>query len=218
MIVRCCNGNCEFGLQVHVTVMRRIATSAGLSFAIPRLRSTSLRVSAFRPLRPRAVVIAHQVQHAVNHVQQQFVVRRPTVVAARLRRAVSAPTITSPSRPSLVVQQKTQHVGRAAVAEILPVEPGDRGVVDHGHADPGLAHAGLAEHRSHGPPQQPPVQRQMVCWLAIWMAMAGRLLHAVAGPKEITRTDRTDPSDLPSLMRSVVRDISAVHDRLRRPT
>ena len=67
-----------------------------------------------------AVVVAYQVQRAVNHVQQQFVGRPASRICSAVRMAVSALAIISPSsRSALALQQKAEHVGRIIVLEKL---------------------------------------------------------------------------------------------------
>ena len=131
-------------------------------------------------------------------VQQQLVVRRPTILRRSPQSRLGADDHFALQAVALV-EHETQHVGRAAMAEIPPVEPGDRLVVDHGHADPGL--------------RTPASRSTLRTALRNSRRSNGRWVCSSAISIVISMATADG-----CFMRNVDRDTSAVHDRSRPPT
>ena len=101
---------------------------AKLDAELARYRRSAARIAA-RASR-RVVVVAHQVQRAVNHVQQQLVVGGPAELAAASWRAVSADDHLALEPVAVALQHEAEHVGRIVVGQILAIERVNRRIVD----------------------------------------------------------------------------------------
>jgi len=98
----------------------------------------------------RRVVEADQVQGAVNHVQQQFVLGLPAVPRGGQRGRLRTDD-DFPFQPIVAaLEDETQHVGRFVNTEILLVQSGDGGIVDQRDADFGVGNRGFAKDGAHG--------------------------------------------------------------------
>ena len=80
------------------------------------------------------VEIARQVECAVDHVEQQFIVGRPARFEGVLPRRVDADDDLPFQPRRIVFQREAEHVGRIVVGEELPIELVDRLVIDDGDA------------------------------------------------------------------------------------
>ena len=116
----------------------------------------------------RLVVVAAQVQEAVDDVEGQFSLN---IVAAFLRlglRHLGADDQLAgqPVRAGLA-EREAQHVGRLVVIEVALVEPVDRGIVDEGEADLGVVDAFTLRARPGPSPASAAVHLDDSCGLAI---------------------------------------------------
>ena len=119
-----------------VTVVEPTAGAASIrlsriSVASPRLQENAVsRLAHFAREAAIKIVVADQMQRAVDDVQQQLVGRPANRIAPPMRMAVSALAITSPSIPSLSSSKKAEHVGRFVVIQKPAIEIVNRRIVD----------------------------------------------------------------------------------------
>src|SRR6185437_7262835 len=152
------------------TPLRRVLQSERLCG--PRGRQTkfgqtaALLVSHLRTGFRRQIIIADQVQRAVDHVKQQFVLRGPTELRGGRGGRLGAGDDFAFYVAFPLFQDETQYIRRFVVVEITWIEKVHGRIVDHRQADDGPLDAFLAKHEFDGAAQTQFIDRQYVLFVA----------------------------------------------------